>query len=112
MRHALPRILPPDNLALPQLAAWKARSFWLQLLAAAALILNMVGVDLYRVTCDLGLGCDAAAVQATGGQVVAAWQMVVPYALGVWAYFERRAPRYRLMWPWNGRTPAARPGKG
>ncbi len=100
------RIAPPDNTDLPPLPVWQARSFWLQLLALTAVVLNVVGIDLYAVTCELGLGCDAAAVQATGDQIVAAWQMVLPYLLGIWAYAERRAPRYRLIWPWN-RTAAA-----
>jgi hypothetical protein len=95
------RIAPPNNTALPELPVWQARSFWVQLLALAAVALNVVGIDLYAVTCEMGLGCDAAAVQATGDSVVAAWQMVLPFVLGIWAWAERRAPRYRLMWPWH-----------
>lgn len=89
-----------NNLALPDLAVWKARSFWVQVLLLATVLANTFGVDLMAVLAGMGLGSDPDAVLANGARVVGAWQMVAPLVLGIWAWVERRAPNYRLVfWP-------------
>ena len=87
-----------NNLDLPELPAWQARSFWLTLLSAGAIVLNALGIDLWQITAGMGLGATPDEVAASGGRAVAAWQMLAPMALGIWAWIERRAPRYRLVW--------------
>jgi len=87
-----------NNLDLPELPAWQARSFWLTLLSAIAIVLNALGIDLWQITAGMGLGATPDEVAASGGRAVAAWQMLAPMVLGIWAWIERRAPRYRLVW--------------
>ncbi|WP_116082137.1 hypothetical protein [Tropicimonas sp. IMCC34011] len=78
-----------SNQNLPPLAWWKARSTWLNALAALAVLLQVFGVDLdaWLVARDL--------TQAEVAEVIV---MVLPYALAAWAWFERRAPNFRLTW--------------
>lgn len=90
-----------NNLALPDLPAWQARSFWLQLLLFLTVLANLFGVDLMAVLGEMGLGAEPDAVLATGERVVNAWQTLAPLLFGLWAWLERRAPNYRLVWPWT-----------
>jgi hypothetical protein len=95
-----PLITLSDNQALPERAAWKVKSFWLQVLMVATVLLTYLGVDLMAVLAGMGLGGDPAAVIATGERAVSAVQQLIPIALGIWTWFERRAPKYRLiLWP-------------
>ncbi len=89
-----------NNTALPVLNGLAARSTWLILIAAAIQICNMVGFDLLGLLGDMGIGSTPEEVVAAGNRVVAAWQMIAPIALSVWAWVERRAPNFRLVWPW------------
>ncbi len=89
-----------NNRDLPGLPAWQVKSFWLQVLMVATVLLNYFGVDLMAVFAAMGLGRDPQAVIATGERAVNAVQQLIPIALGIWTWFERRAPRYRLIfWP-------------
>lgn len=92
-----PKLTLPNNTALPPLPVWQARSFYAQLLLMLAVMLNTLGVDLWTVLRDLGLGGSPEEVLATGDRAVAAWQQLSPILFGLWAWLERRAPRYRLM---------------
>ena len=88
-------VLPP-NTALPSLPAWKAPSFWAQLLLALTVVLNAVGIDLMGVLGAMGLGGTPDQVIATGERAVSAVQQLLPLIFGVWAWVERRAPHFRL----------------
>jgi hypothetical protein len=83
---------------LPVLPFWYARSFWAQLLLAGAVILNTMGVDLFALTAEIGLGTDPHAIIATGEQAISAFQQLLPIVFGFWAWIERRAPKFRLGW--------------
>jgi hypothetical protein len=87
-----------NNIDLPELPMWQARSFWAQILLTLAVVLNTMGVDLWAVLREMGLGGSPQQVIATGERAVAAWQQLAPLVLGLWAWLERRAPRYRLVW--------------
>lgn len=101
----LPKMLPrlSNNVDLPALNGFAARSTWLIVVAAAIQIFNMLGLDLMALLGAMGIGATPEAVVATGERVVAAWQMVAPILLSVWAWIERRAPNFRLTWPWGRR---------
>ncbi|KAA2314541.1 hypothetical protein E0K93_09495 [Puniceibacterium sp. HSS470] len=77
------------NMDLPVLPAWHARSFYASLLMAAVIICNAVGLDLWPVLNRLGLGSSA-------DQVLDRVMLLAPLAFGVWAWWERKAPNYRL----------------
>lgn len=85
-----------NNIQLPELPAWQARSFWAMLLAVVATLANTAGIDLFAVLAEIGAGDTPGEVIATGERAVSAWQAVAPLVLGVWAWVERRAPNYRL----------------
>lgn len=95
-----------NNTALPTLNGFAARSTWLIVIAAAVQICTMGGVDLLALLGAMGIGATPEAVVASGEKVVAAWQLVAPIALSVWAWIERRAPNFRLVWPWPGKAAA------
>jgi hypothetical protein len=95
------KLTPPNNLNLPELNGFKARSFWLMLLTMIATVLNMQGIDVFKALREMGIGGNAQQVLATGDRLVGIWQQVLPLVTGVWAYLERRAPNYRLVWPWK-----------
>lgn len=82
---------------LPPLFAPMARSFWAQLLLFASVALNTAGVDLFGLLADMGLGRTPDEVVANGDRVVSAWQQLAPLIFGVWAWLERKAPKYRLV---------------
>lgn len=95
------KLAPPNNMALPELNGFAARSFWLQLLTVVAMILNSQGIDIFAVLREAGLGGNPQQVLATGDRIVSIWQQALPIVTGIWAYLERRAPHYRLVWPWK-----------
>ena len=95
------KLTPPNNTALPELNGFAARSFWLQLLTVIAMILNSQGIDIWATLREAGIGGNPAQVLATGDRIVAIWQQALPIVTGIWAYLERRAPHYRLVWPWK-----------
>lgn len=84
------------NPGLPALPVWRAASFWAQLLLVLSVIANTVGLDLFAVLGDMGLGGTPEEVIATGERAVSAVQQLLPMIFGIWAWIERRAPRYRL----------------
>lgn len=86
------------NLSLPTLPVWQARSFWAQLLLLASVLLNGFGIDLMGLFQAMGLGDNPDAVIDTS---ISIWQAVAPVIFGFWAWWERRAPNYRLVWPWS-----------
>ncbi len=103
-----PLVTLSNNQALPELAAWKVKSFWLQVLMVAAVLLNYFGVDLMMTLQGMGLGGSPEAVIATGERAVNAVQQLMPILLGIWTWFERRAPKYRLIF-WPKKAAANRP---
>lgn len=86
------------NLSLPTLAVWKARSFWAQLLLVATVLFNAIGIDLMGLFQAMGLGDNPEQV-IDGG--ISLWQTVAPIIFGFWAWWERRSPNFRLVWPWQ-----------
>jgi len=84
------------NLELPVLPFWQAKSFWATLLMVAATLLNMQGIDLYAVTCDAFAACTQEEVISKGQMVALALQEIAPIFLGLFAWWQRRAPNYRL----------------
>jgi hypothetical protein len=98
------KLAPPNNTALPELNGFAARSFWLQLLTVVAMVLNSQGIDIWAALREAGIGGNPAQVLATGDRIVSLWQQALPIVTGLWAYFERRAPHYRLVWPWRWGT--------
>lgn len=84
------------NKSLPALPAWKATSFWAQLLLVLSVLFNSMGVDIFAVLSDMGLGASPEAVIANGERAVSAVQQLLPLVFGVWAWVERSAPNFRL----------------
>ncbi len=89
-----------NNLSLPTLPLFAARSTWAILIAALITLANMWGIDLLGFLTSIGAGGSPEEVLATGERVIGAWQTVAPLVLGVWAWIERRAPNFRLVF-WN-----------
>ncbi|MEN2979973.1 hypothetical protein P7L78_09135 [Tistrella bauzanensis] len=83
---------------LPPLPVWQARSTWAQALLVASVVANAAGIDLFGALAEIGLGTSPDQVVETG---VTIWQTVAPVAFGLWAWLERRAPSYQLVWPWT-----------
>lgn len=77
------------NMSLPALPAWHARSFYASLLLLATVLCNAFGYDLWPALQRVGLGNSDA-------EVVDRIMMLAPLAFGFWAWWERRAPHYRL----------------
>ena len=94
-----------NNADLPALAGFAARSTWLILAAAMFTTFSVLGVDLGAILGAMGIGAMPEEVVAAGERVDSAWQMVVPLVLSIWAWVERRAPNYRLVWPWSAARP-------
>ena len=86
-----------NNADLPALAGFAARSTWLILAAAMFTTFSVLGINLGAK----GIGATPEHVVAAGERVVSALQMVAPLVLSIWAWVERRAPSYRLVWPWS-----------
>tara|TARA_R110000868_G_scaffold368852_1_gene631995 strand:- start:18460 stop:19047 length:588 start_codon:yes stop_codon:yes gene_type:complete len=95
------------NFSLPVLPIWQARSFWAQLLMLASVALNAAGIDLMGIFGQVGLGDNPDAVIDTGLSV---WQTISPLIFGFWAWWERRAPNYRLGVTLPGKSGAAMVG--
>jgi hypothetical protein len=91
-----------DKPTLPPLFAPMARSFWAQALLLISVALNTAGIDLFRMLGEMGLGRSPEEVLATSDRVVSAWQQLAPLVFGLWAWLERRAPNYRLVF-WRKR---------
>lgn len=91
-----------DNQSLPILPVWQARSSWAILLAALITLANFLGFDLLGFAAQIGAGATPDQILDTGNRLVSAWQIVAPLLFGLWAWIERRAPNYRLVWPWSG----------
>lgn len=86
-----------QNKSLPPLPAWQAASFWAQVLLALSVALNAVGIDLFAVLSGMGLGATPEEVVSTGHKVARAVQELLPFVFGVWAWIERKAPTFRLV---------------
>lgn len=86
-----------NNAALPPIAAWKVKSFWLMLLTVLFTALNASGIDLRASLCDAGLGCTPDQIVDTGSRAVNSVQLLIPIITGIWTWIERRAPHYRLV---------------
>lgn len=98
----LPRL--SNNIDLPELPFWQARSFWAQVLLALSVWLNAQGIDLFGLLRELGIGGTPDEVIATGERLVSVWQQLAPILFGLWAWIERRAPNYRLVF-WRRSEP-------
>lgn len=92
-----------SNANLPPLAAWRAASFWAQVLLVLSVVLNYFGIDLFAVLSDMRLGNSPEEVIATGERAVSAVQQLLPLVFGIWAWIERKAPRFRLTF-WGGKA--------
>lgn len=86
-----------NNTNLPELPTLMARSTWAILLAFAVSFANARGFDLMGFFAEIGAGSTQDEVIATGERAVSAWQLFAPLVLGLWAWIERRAPNYRLV---------------
>jgi hypothetical protein len=95
----LPRL--SNNTDLPELNGFAARSTWLILIGVLFAAASAVGIDLGHVLGEMGIGATPMAVLASGERAIDAWQLIAPQLLGIWAWVERRAPKYRLVWPWS-----------
>ncbi|WPY94696.1 hypothetical protein T8T21_00795 [Limimaricola variabilis] len=87
-----------NNVSLPELPVWQARSFWAQILFVLTGLLTAFGIDLMAIFQGMGLGATPDAVLDTGARAVSAAQVLIAIAAGLWAWIERRAPNYRLVW--------------
>lgn len=74
---------------LPELPAWHARSTYLAAYPIAIWVLKSFGLDIEPALRDMGLPSDIIA-----GILLE----VMPYVFLAWAWLERRAPRYKLVW--------------
>lgn len=80
-----------DPHPLPPLPAWHARSFYAALLLIATVVCNALHIDLGDwLASHLGLRDQAAVLDFL--------MAVMPVAFGLWAWLERRAPDFRLVW--------------
>lgn len=86
-----------NNTNLPELPTLMARSTWAILLAFAVSVANARGFDLMAFFAEIGAGTTQDEVIATGERAVSAWQLFMPIALATWAWIERRAPNFRLV---------------
>jgi hypothetical protein len=89
-----PPPLPGAPHPLPPLPVWAARSFWASLLLALSVLANAAGIDLYGWTAAVGLGADPDSAAARLAELA---QLIAPLVFGLWAWAERRSPRYRLV---------------
>lgn len=79
------------NEYLGELPAWHARSFYAMLLTSATVICNALGIDFLGFLTGLGLGENEAEILNT-------IEVVMPLLFALWAWAERRAPKFRLVW--------------
>lgn len=85
-----------NNISLPNLPLFAARSTWAMVFATLITLCNALGIDVLGFFTSIGAGSTQDEVLATGQKVVSAWQVVAPLVLGFWAWIERRAPNFRL----------------
>lgn len=79
------------NQSLPPLPAWHARSFYASLLLIATVICNALHIDLGGwFAAHLGL--------ASESDVLDFVMAIMPIVFALWAWIERLAPNYRLVW--------------
>ncbi len=93
-----------NNTTLPELPAWQAKSFWLTLITALIALANSQGIDLLAGAREIGLGNSPEAVLDNAQRGISAFQTLAPLVTGVWAWFERRAPNFRLVF-WKRAAP-------
>ena len=73
----------------PELPAWHARSFYAQLLLIVTVFAQAAGVDVAGWIGRLGFTGER--------QLLDFIAAVMPALFGLWAWLERRAPRFRLV---------------
>lgn len=74
----------PDS-PLPPMPAWRARSFWITLVGAAAALASLFDIDIFAFF----------GVEGQEQLVDAIMQIVAAVAI-VWAWFERKTPQRQL----------------
>lgn len=77
--------------SLPEMPAWHARSFYASLFMALSLVANMIGVDFLAWTSEIGLG-------DTKKEVLDQVELLMPLLFALWAWIERLAPNFKLVW--------------
>jgi len=77
------------NSPLPPLPAWHARSFYAQLLLVATVLAHVLGVDFDGMLVAMGLSAPE--------QLIDLAMTIMPWLFGLWAWLERRAPKYQLV---------------
>lgn len=83
----------------PTLPAWHARSFYATLLMIAATVANAQGFDYLAFLGDAGFAaCETGGDEACHSQVIDTIELVMPLAFGIWAWAERQAPKFVLVW--------------
>lgn len=87
---------PGPNRALPPLNPMLARSTYAGLLTLIVGICTAYNIDLIGLATGLGFGTTEDEIIKTGERAVSAYQVLANIALGIWAWWERRAPNYRL----------------
>lgn len=87
---------PGPNHSLPPLNPFYARSTYAMILAMVLTLASSFGIDLFHWTESLGLGGTEEELIATGERAVSAVQVLLNIASGIWFWWERRAPNYRL----------------
>lgn len=78
-----------ENSPLPEMPAWHARSTYLYAYAIGVWVLQRFGLDPEPALRDLGLPSEV---------IVTILLEAGPYVALAWAWLERRAPRYKLVW--------------
>lgn len=79
------------NDSLPPLPAWHARSFYASLLMIATVCAHAFGFDLMAFFARrFGLPDQGAVLDFVDA--------LMPIAFALWAWIERRAPHFRLVW--------------
>lgn len=86
-----------NNTELPETSALGVKSFWLLLVTVLVTACNAIGFALLPSLCEVGLGCTAEEVAARGEHAVSLIQQLVPILTAIWLWFERRAPKFRLV---------------
>lgn len=76
---------------LGELPAWHARSFYAMVLTCVTMVCNALGIDFLSFLADLGFG-------QTETEILNTVELLMPLAFAIWAYAERQAPKYRLVW--------------
>lgn len=75
----------PDTSPLPTMPAWQARSFWLTLIGAGTALGAAFGLNFLEIA---GFESEESMIESV--------MMVVAGVATVWAWFERRAPNFKL----------------